>query len=147
MAVKEARSFIIKSAVKDIDPITTVKELSAIADKHNVPYNRMIEEAVDFPTESIDGTYRLAVRPGVHLGPIISEEEYKSDPDFGNKFERCILKTAKTQPDWCLKEKAWGKTRAGRTCYSPFAICRATLREARGIPKASLRLYSEGEDK
>lgn len=39
------------------------------------------------------------------------------------RYCRCIAHVASQQPEWCLKERAWFKTRDGKKCYNPYAIC------------------------
>lgn len=37
---------------------------------------------------------------------------------------RCLYHVAEKQPDWCLREKAWGVTRDGKKCWNPYSTCR-----------------------
>jgi len=52
------------------------------------------------------------------------------------RYCRCIAHVAAQQPDWCLKERAWFQTRAGKKCYNPYPICtKSTKRQ--GFPECS----------
>ncbi len=46
--------------------------------------------------------------------------------DQEKKYCRCILSVGARNPEWCLRERAWFKTRGGRTCYNPYAICHSS---------------------
>lgn len=43
------------------------------------------------------------------------------------KYCDCVAKVTAKNPDWCNVEQAWGETRNGRTCYSPYKVCAKTV--------------------
>src|SRR3989304_6473289 len=47
-------------------------------------------------------------------------EIYQDSKSMPARYCRCIAHTAKQQPDWCLKEKAWYQKREGKGCYNPY---------------------------
>jgi hypothetical protein len=53
-------------------------------------------------------------RPDTHLN------------DREKKYCRCILSVGARNSEECLRERAWLKTRGGRTCYNPYAICHSS---------------------
>lgn len=75
------------------------------------------------------------------------------------KVCRCTLHVGAQQPEWCLKEKAWGQRRYNadtgttQSCYNPYAVCVARTRTSypgnctenydyTTLPDAELRAYA-----
>lgn len=72
----------------------------------------------------------LAVHVGVPVGKKSKEELFvtlaealKHQDESAARYCRCLMHVAAKQPEWCLREKAWRETRAGRRCYNPYAVC------------------------
>ncbi len=66
-----------------------------------------------------------------HQGPpdaTYADLPYGSDHPQA-RFCRCETHVSAKQPEWCLKEKAWREKRDGKTCYNPYAVCNASVKD------------------
>lgn len=50
------------------------------------------------------------------------------------KYCRCILQVAGKQPPACNIERAWFKTRDGKKCVNPYAVCHSSVQRESGRP-------------
>ena len=48
------------------------------------------------------------------------------------KYCRCLLHVTDNNPKWCNKTKAWKKTRYGKRCYNPYAVCADKIKTTTG---------------
>jgi len=132
-AIKEGRAALKAEAEKtgSISPET----LRKIADKHQVPYDRLVRETVkDLKVVKLDATARVSFSPDLVVelanpetwieasggspevfGVVLAPEEIATG--MGEPLERCIMHTKRTPG-----------------IISPYAICRASLRRERGLP-------------
>lgn len=60
-------------------------------------------------------------------------EIYQDSESMPARYCRCIAHTAKQQPDWCLKEKAWYQKREGKGCYNPYAVCTKSIKRTGNV--------------
>jgi hypothetical protein len=60
-------------------------------------------------------------------------EIYQDSTSMPARYCRCIAHTAKQQPDWCLKEKAWYQKRDGKGCYNPYAVCTKSIKRTGNV--------------
>lgn len=53
----------------------------------------------------------------------------------------CWLHVAGEQPDWCIRERAWGQTRHGHTCLNPLQDCSMSKTKQKQTPRTCIRHF------
>lgn len=48
--------------------------------------------------------------------------------DRQQAYCRCLLHVREKQPDECIGKPSYAKTNTGKSCYSPYAVCTASVR-------------------
>lgn len=63
----------------------------------------------------------------------LNKEALPNEDD--RSYCRCILQVAADQPVACNTDRDWFKTRQGKKCYNPYAICHSSVKGETGRPE------------
>jgi hypothetical protein len=58
-------------------------------------------------------------------GPLLETKSSLNEQQ--QKYCSCVAKVTAKNPEWCNKEQAWGESRNGSKCYSPYKVCAKTV--------------------
>lgn len=86
-----------------------LKSNGLIVDSLNKKYNNSKNSLIADPSKSN------------HLNNIVIQKSNLNDKD--QKYCSCVIRVAEKNTNICNLEENWGKTIAGKTCYSPYAVC------------------------
>jgi hypothetical protein len=131
-AVAEAKAVLREKEAERESLATAYKELERIAQKYNIPYDRLIRESMkEFVLRPLDETFEVVYAGEAgetqEESPIILAPDEAAIPGFGEKFERCVMHLKPAEEKGLIR--------------NAYAVCRASLRRAHGLPPVTKPEY------